>query len=151
MSDTPALRARFEAKFTRGSGCWQWTGSKVDGYGQLNVNKRPLRAHRVAWTLYVGRIPDGMHVLHRCDNPACVNPAHLFLGTNADNIADKLAKHRQRPGGASGTRNGRATITPADVLTIRASSASTYVLGRQYGLDPATIGKIKRGVLWKTV
>jgi hypothetical protein len=146
--DTPALRARFEEKFARGAGCWNWTASKVKGYGMFMYQKLPLRAHRIAWHLYVGPVPQGMHVLHRCDNPSCVNTAHLFLGTNADNVADKLAKRRQRHGTSAGARNGRAKLTEADVRAILASPASTYALGHQYGVNPSTIGRIKKGLRW---
>jgi hypothetical protein len=145
------LRERFEEKFVRSDGCWYWIASKRSGYGQINVNKRPIKAQRIAWTLYVGPIPPGLHVLHECDNPACVNPNHLFLGTHADNMADKVMKGRHHNGRSPGERNGRAKLSEAQVLSIRASSSSTYALGRQYGLNPATIGKIKSKLLWRNV
>ena len=93
-----------------------WTASKFvsGGYGQLmvySVSKMPLRAHRVSWELFRGAIPDGLHVLHRCDNPACVNPEHLFLGTATDNMADKYRKGRQ----ARGEGVARPKLTEAKV------------------------------------
>lgn len=92
---------RFWAKVDKGSDaeCWEWTASRNSyGYGQLAVvlpsGKRPRLAHRLSWELHVGPIPEGMCILHRCDNPPCVNPSHLFIGTKADNYRDMRAKGR---------------------------------------------------------
>lgn len=83
------------------SGCFIWLGAtNPDGYGNVRVGsrtdgtRRQLKAHRAAWSAFVGEIPDGVHVLHRCDNPACINPEHLFLGTHTDNMRDMVAKGR---------------------------------------------------------
>lgn len=86
--------------------CWLWQGSvRNNGYGQLQrraICKIPLKAHRVAWELTNGSIPDGVYVLHRCDNRRCCNPSHLFLGTGLDNINDMVSKGRSRKDSASG-------------------------------------------------
>lgn len=91
---------RFWDKVDRSGGaaaCWLWTGSqKPTGYGQVSLKGRVYLAHRVAWTLTHGAIPDGLGVLHHCDNPPCCNPAHLFLGSQGDNSADMVAKDRRR-------------------------------------------------------
>lgn len=93
------------------SGCWLWTRSVSMGYGKLWWDKKHQRAHRVSWELHNGAIPDGMLVLHKCDTPPCINPAHLFLGTHADNAADKIAKGRWV---ASGVRLSRIEKSRAE-------------------------------------
>lgn len=79
-------------------GCWEWFGgASADGYGRFTHKGRKLLAHRVSWEVHSGSIPRGMLVLHRCDNPPCVNPSHLFLGTHKDNAQDRERKGRRRP------------------------------------------------------
>lgn len=97
---------RFEVKVRKTETCWIWTAGCLGGYGRFRFNGCTQNAHRVSWELFCGPIPSGMHVLHDCDNPPCVNPAHLFLGTNIDNIADRHRKGRD----AKGTKNGQHTM-----------------------------------------
>lgn len=96
-------RMRFWQKVVKTKTCWLWSASKNDtGYGWFKRDGRMRGAHRMAYELRRGKIPSGMSVLHRCDTPACVRPAHLFLGTQADNVRDMLAKGRGNPGGHKG-------------------------------------------------
>lgn len=89
------LTDRFWDKVSRPEGCWKWTGVKNQfGYGRLRTGKSMIVAHRVSWQIHNGPIPKGMSVLHKCDNPECTNPEHLFLGTYSDNAKDMVAKKR---------------------------------------------------------
>lgn len=133
------------------TGCWLWL-ARTDrrGYGRLAVGGRRARpAHRVAYEAFRGAIGDGMFVCHRCDVPACVNPAHLFLGTPADNARDRDRKGRASRRDRSGERNGRARLTEADVLVIRALPAvDLAALSRKYGVDRSTIRGAITGKSW---
>lgn len=129
------------------SGCWLWTGTvDQNGYGMMTLGGvRGLRAHRVAWMIANGPIPSGLFICHRCDNPACVNPAHLFAGTHRDNMKDKAAKGRA----CSPTR-----LRPADVLAIREAVERgdlQRVVAARYGVHAVTVGKIVRGERWQSI
>lgn len=137
------LPDRFWAKVERGKACWRWTAQVAkDGYGVFSPNdgRSPQRAHRMAWTLTNGPIPDGLQVLHRCDNRVCVNPAHLFLGTHQDNMDDMKAKGR---GGAP------RKLTDEQVGEIRRSHAagekSIRRLASEYGVVYNAIWRVVRG------
>ncbi len=133
--------------------CWEWTGKKnTDGYGVVRINKREERTHRISWKLSIGAIPEGKYVLHRCDNRSCTNPAHLFLGTQQDNIADMDAKGRRKS--AIGANNGRSKLTEKDVLTIRSLSNKGIIgtkLAAQFGVHKSTIYEILSGTNWKHI
>ena len=127
--------------------CWEWQAYKnPGGYGTIGYKRTVLLAHRVAWELTNGSIPNEQCVLHRCDNPSCVNPAHLFLGTLADNNADMERKGRCRK--ARGEASGGAKLTREQVLEIRDDPRTQRALGRIYGVEHSTIGCIKRRVKW---
>lgn len=131
--------------------CWEWQGFRdKDGYGNAHSNGRPWGAHRVAYELLVGPIPDGLWVLHSCDNPPCCNIAHLFLGTHMDNVRDRDAKHRNRP--PKGERHGCAKLTANAVADIRKMYAtgkwSQRLLGLKYGVNQSHVSAIVRGKYW---
>lgn len=89
------LKDRFYGKIKKTKTCWYWTACVSSfGYGQISVNGKSVGAHRISWEIHNGSILDGLHVLHKCDNPPCVNPDHLFLGTNKDNVEDRYVKGR---------------------------------------------------------
>lgn len=134
-----------------GTPCWLWTeGLSASGYGKVWWNGETLRANRVAWIIWKGRIPRGKCVLHKCDTPACVNPDHLFLGTNAANTKDRVAKGRSgRQSRNRGENSGRAKLMDAEVLAIRADSRSHKAVAADYHMDPSTICDIRNRRIWK--
>lgn len=134
------------------SGCWLWTGRCYPGgYGEFKGGTHRY-AHRFSYELHKGPIPKGMHVCHTCDVRRCVNPAHLFLGTHAENMADMVAKGRQSRKGMSGAKNPRAAVTRHAVAAIRSEYAmgqlSQKALAEKYGLSRTQVGRIVRGEHW---
>ena len=161
--------------------CWPWTAGTRDGYGQFKLGGKNQNAHRVAYELSVGPISDGLFVCHSCDERACQNPAHFFLGTNTDNMQDAMNKGRLATGHrngrhthpectatgdrngrrtypeltARGERNGKALLTEAKVRAIRSSyllgSASRAALARLYGITWCAINSVLGGRTWRHV
>lgn len=118
------LEIRFWRKVTKTSGCWEWSASRnAHGYGQIAAPrplKRPLLAHRVSWEIHNGPIPIGLLVLHRCDNPHCVRPDHLFVGDQKLNMQDMVSKKRENPCGRGVTRCKRGhEFTPSNTYLNR--------------------------------
>jgi hypothetical protein len=144
---------RFWKNVKKTPGCWEWQGGKdYCGYGVLNNHQKKVKAHRAAWMIDRGKvIQSGFCVLHTCDNPGCVNPDHLFLGTPGDNARDRKAKGRK--GDITGEKNGRAKLTPNQVNLIRAlfeSGKFTKVhLGKLFCVTDVQIGQIVRYKNWK--
>lgn len=138
--------------------CWLWTGApNSDGYGSLRIGSRRdgsrtgIKSHRLSYLLHYGNVPDGLQVLHRCDNPPCVNPDHLFLGTHTDNMRDRSAKGRGNH--PTGERNAATRLSSRQVATIRERYAKGEVfqhqLAAEFGIAQTTVSAIVRGEIWK--
>ena len=141
------MEERFWSKVSEpdANGCRNWLAyCSKKGYGQFRLNDEIKKAHRVAYELIKGLIPEGLHILHSCDNPKCVNPEHLSIGTNNDNVKDKMNKNRQ----LKGIQFPQSKLTEAQVLEIRASDKTTRVLAKIYNVGKTTIADIKNNTAW---
>ena len=155
----PGERERFEAKVAKGGedACWEWTAYRTGpGYGQFGVNGKVRGVHRVAWANHHGRdIPHGLFICHTCDNPPCCNPAHLFPGTHADNMADMVSKGRQDSSNVRrGKDQGLAKLTDDNVREIRsllAQGVRQKVIAKQFGIAQSTVSCINTGKTWTHV
>lgn len=132
------------------SGCWLWMGSVGEhGYGQIAKDGGPKMAHRISYKMHHGNIPDGLWVLHKCDTRSCVNSEHLYAGTAADNMRDKVSRCRQNS--VRGEAAGRAKLSTADIKKIRSLTGPSEEIGRLYGVSGHQIGMIRRRESWKHV
>jgi hypothetical protein len=154
-SNRADAEARFWPRVDRSGGpdaCWPWMGYReAFGHGRFWADGRHQLAHRVAWAFTNGPIAPDVALCHRCDNPPCCNPAHLFEGTRADNIADMVAKGRHRNGDIRGERNPNAKLTEAAVRQIRADRAAGALLreiAERHGITEGLVSMIARGLLW---
>lgn len=147
------FQERFEQKYIKTDGCWEWIASlNPNGYGKMNINGKTCAAHRISYRLYVGDIADGMCVCHSCDNPRCVNPSHLFLGTQLENIHDMLDKHRQGMTGLHGEKHFNTRLTDKQVIEIRErwrSGESIKSLSETYPVSRDALYKIVKNITWK--
>lgn len=148
-----------------GASCWIWTGVKnIAGYGYVDQYKRhnvPRMAHRISYHLTNGPIPDGLLVLHKCDNPSCVNPSHLFLGTQKDNMRDCVEKGRKPRGpehaarikevALKGESNKNSKLTESDVLSIRSDQRTLGEIAKHYGVILNTVWRIKKRLAWSHI
>lgn len=133
--------------------CWSWTAAKTrDGYGKISIGgyrRSWILAHRLSWRLHCGPIPEGLFVLHHCDSPSCMNPRHLFLGTQADNVRDMDMKGRRSyETGSRGEANGSAKLARGEVLKIRNSSLPNRELAKLYSVTRSEIEHIKHRRAW---
>ena len=155
MMELDAFMSRVE--FEPISGCWLWSGAPgAGGYGVVRIRKRYMKAHRASWLLHNGELPPHpMKLCHKCDTPACVNPEHLFIGTQAENVADMIAKGRDRRTPSKGSKNGAAKLDEEKVWAIRQmlrlKMYSEREIARSYGISYMAMNRIARWESWKHV
>ena len=147
----PSARERFWKRVRKGPGCWRWTGNRHKGYGTFWLRNKKRRAHHVVLELLAGRaLASGVVVRHTCDNPACVRPTHLMIGTHADNVADRCKKGRS----ASGERQGLSILTRRSVRVIRASyrpyTVTRRSLAEKYHVAQSTIDGVLDRQTWRS-
>lgn len=148
MKNGTASERLTELSVAEESGCIRFTGHlDGEGYGRIMVARVKYMAHRLSYSLNNGQIPDGYVVRHKCDNPSCINPEHLEVGTQADNIADKVSRGRQ----ARGSGAGRAILTEESVREIRSSPLKVSELSTLYGVSVVSIRNILRRKTWQHV
>lgn len=147
------VQERFMNKVLQTDTCWNWTGYRNSyGYGKFCLNKKIDFAHRVSFTLFKGEIPKGMCILHSCDNPRCVRPQHIRLGTHKENMEDKVAKNRQHK--PNGELNGRSKLKNHDVselLVLHAFGFSGVELAKQFDISIAVVSTIINNRSWKHI
>lgn len=148
-------RERLE-KFTKinpDTECWIWAGSKnKKGYGQIHFEGKTRIAHRVSYEINIGGIPKNILVCHSCDNPSCINPSHLFLGTNLDNSNDKFSKGRGRA--LIGQENGNSKLSTDEVIKIKSmlkNNESSYSIARKFNVKGETVLSIKNKLTWSHI
>jgi hypothetical protein len=148
---------RFWAKVDKSGDCWLWIGANSAGYGRFNVPGRvsPYGAHRLSYEMAYGPIPPGLDVCHTCDNPPCVNPAHLVVGTRRFNMQDAARKGRINREPRYGSANNVAKLNEAQVTEIRriyaAGEMGQVALGARFGVSHTAIGYLLRAETWRTV
>ena len=149
------LLERFNEKHTiiMPSNCWMWVAdADTCGYGRMRIKGKHVGAHRISYELHNGAIPEGLHVLHQCDTPVCVNPAHLSLGTHADNMRDRDLKGRNNP--FMGEKHYAAKLTEKDVLEMRAlrlKGALLRELAAKFDVGLTAVGRIVKRNTWKHI
>lgn len=150
------LAERLDRHLDKSGECWVWQGCRIDGkYGRISKDGVRLYTHRVAWELANGPIPEGMFVLHSCDNPPCCRPVHLHLGTQLDNMRERDERGRNGGYKCRGERSVKAKLTREQVLEIRARRDTERIsysrLGKEYGVGTETIAHIIQRRTWRHI
>lgn len=147
------LSERFFRYVKKTDGCWRWLSyTDPQGYGRINYGGKPMLASRVSYLVHFGEIPEGMMVCHKCDNPSCVNPDHLFIGTQADNVADMERKGRARKVAVSGPDHHNAKLNEDAVREIRNSNGvSDIELGKRFNVSASSIYAVRTGKTWRHI
>ena len=145
-----SLFERIGSRLDKTGQCWEWTGSKdKKGYGRINVGNKPMLVHRAFFECVSGPLKEGDHVLHRCDNPSCARPEHLFVGDHLMNMQDKSRKKRHRYGVSRGEAHGCSRLTADQVYEIRASTGPSVEVGKRYGVSGRTVREIRNRESWR--
>lgn len=144
------LSERFWEKVDKNGSCWLWLGSVSSGYGRFSFKGESVLAHRVSWFLaHDFYPPKDKEICHSCDNPACVNPSHLWIGTHTDNMKDCKNKRRNSLIRPVGENHGNARLKDREVIEIRNSSEKGVVLARRYKVSTQLISKVRKNEIWK--
>jgi hypothetical protein len=140
---------RFWNRVEKTDSCWEWTGARALGYGVIKSRGKMYKAHRISWEAAFGAIPPGMLVCHRCDNPACVRPEHLFLGTDLDNARDKVAKGRQaRQRGEAHPGRKLAQEQATEIRCLAAWGNGHADIAAAFNISRSQVGRIVAGQRW---
>jgi len=145
---TPIERFHDAVHFEQNTGCWLWAGPTSGKYGCICVGGKGQYAHRYSYTIHKGRIPPGICICHRCDTPLCVNPDHLFKGTQSDNILDAVRKGRFIPPRTPGSKYGNSKLSIETVRRIRLDPRSSAALARELNVSASAVVQARAGATW---
>ena len=148
------IKEKFWNNVKKTDSCWNWIGAnKQYRYGRISINKKSYTTHRISWILHYGKIPKGLFVLHKCDNHLCVNPKHLFVGTQKDNMQDKILKGRSR--NQNGENNNMSKLTGKIVLEIRRLYNDKNIprkeISKMFNISTSNIDYIVTNKTWKHI